>query len=154
MKRFNLIKDISRTTIAAFALVGSVYAVEPLSDTEMGEAVVLDPFGATAAGGQIDTTLSGREESAITSDEANQALANDPNLKNPNESIAAQYINLSQSEVEHTTTTYKDGLRIQSFGTVRDVQVDNIIDNTGADRGSRTINNINIDMNTRIHSFR
>jgi len=154
MKRFNLIKDISRTTITAFALVGSVYAVEPLSDTEMGEAVVLDPFGATAAGGSIDLTLDSRENSAVQADENNQEQANDPNiyqLKNLNNQPDAD---INPSTTSSTATTFDNGITIHTTGTVGQVHVDQLIDNAGFNRGSQTINNINVNNTTTIHSFR
>jgi len=56
MKALKPIKELSFASLAILAISGSVYAVEPLTDEEMGKAIVIDPFGATAAGGQIDTT--------------------------------------------------------------------------------------------------
>ena len=154
MKRFDLIKDISRTTITAFALVGSVYAVEPLSDTEMGEAVVLDPFGATAAGGPIDLTLTSRETSATQADENNQDQANDPNLYQITNFTNQPDVEINPSTTSSTTTPLDNGITIFTTGVVNQVRIDQLIDNTGVSRGSQTINNINVNNTTAIHSFR
>ncbi|GAA3926468.1 hypothetical protein [Litoribacillus peritrichatus] len=130
------------------------FAVEPLNDEEMSDLVVKDPYGSTAAGGHIDTTLAGRTSSAESVDEANQMLANDPNLKltlGPSDNSLA---NIGQPTVRHTSKDYLDGIQIQSVGTVRNVYIDQVFDNTGANRGSRSIENINVDTSASIYNFR
>ncbi|MFC3153085.1 hypothetical protein ACFOEK_18740 [Litoribrevibacter euphylliae] len=154
MKTLKPIKELSCISFAIIAFSGSVYAVEPLTDTEMGETVVLDPFGATAAGGQIDTTLSAREESAINADEANQTLANDPNSKQLPITSEDYSSATEQPEVAHTTTNYYDGININSLGTIDRVHIEKLIDNTGANRGSRTVQNINVNSAASIYHFR
>lgn len=139
---------------ALFSISGVVHSVEPLSDSEMSEAIVLDPFGATAAGGYVDTTLAGSEESALSSDESNQTLATDPNNKAPINTAQDFSGALEIGGVKHTTKNIPDGIQINSVGTVNRVFVEQIIDNTGANRGSRSIENINTNTTANIHSFR
>lgn len=154
MKTLKPIKELSCISFAIIAFSGSVYAVEPLTDTEMGEAVVLDPFGATAAGGQIDTTLSAREESAINADEANQNLATDPNAKQSISTPQNHEFAIGEQLPTHYTRSFSNGIQIQTQGTVQRVHVDALVDNTGANRGSQTYQNLYIDNMTVIREYR
>lgn len=153
MNTLKPIKELACISLAIIAFSGSVYAVEPLTDTELGEAVVLDPFGATAAG-QIDTTLSTREESAINADEVNQAIANDPNARQLPSTSEDYSSSTEQPKVAHTTTSYYDGININSLGTIDRVHIDKLVDNTGVNRGSRTVQNINVNSAASIYHFR
>ena len=154
MKSMSTVKGLTLVTIASFMLINNSFAVEPLSDNEMSDLVVLDPFGATAAGGQIDTTLEGRSLSAESVDETNQALANDPNTKlNTDAPINYQFL-LGDAKVDHLSSNFQDGIQIESMGSVGNVYIDQLIDNTGANRGSRAIENINIDSSATIYNFR
>ncbi|GLQ32515.1 hypothetical protein [Litoribrevibacter albus] len=154
MKALKPIKELSFASLAILAVSGSVYAVEPLTDEEMGKAIVIDPFGATAAGGQIDTTLAGREDSATSADETNQALATDPNL-NPSENYSPiPELGLSDSQTEHRTTIFGDGIKIQTQGNVQTIHIDALVDNTGANRGSQTYEGLRINNTTIIREYR
>jgi hypothetical protein len=139
--------------VSLLSMSQASFAVQPLSDDEMSDAVVLDPWGATAAGQPIDTTLSAREESASNADEANLALANDPNAKSEIKAIVSQYI-LNTPSMEHDAQDYKDGIQIQTRGTVDNVYVDRIFDNTGANRGSRAFEGINVSSQATIYNIR
>lgn len=153
MNTLKPIKELACISLAIIAFSGSVYAVEPLTDTELGEAVVLDPFGATAAG-QIDTTLSAQEEIAINADEANQNLATDPNSKQTVGTTQNHNFAIGEQLPSHYVKTFSDGIQIQTQGSVQRVHVDALVDNTGANRGSQTYQNLYIDNMTVIREYR
>jgi hypothetical protein len=153
MKGAHFLKDLY-IAIGTALIATSAYAVEPMSESEMGDAVVLDPFGATAAGIQTDITLNGSEESASNADESNQSLALDPNNK-PLETTTDTYdIAQEKPKVIHQTENYFDGIQINSLGTVDRVYIEKVIDNTGANRGSRLVQNINVNSAASIYNFR
>ena len=154
MKPLKSIQHLSYASFAILLSTGAVYAVEPLTDSEMGEAVVLDPYGATAAGVQVDTTLSAKEEIAANADESNQALTLDPNSKQNLDSSPDHDFSIGERLPKHYVRTFNNGIQIQTQGNVQRVHVDALVDGSGANRGSQTFQNMQIDNMTIIREYR
>jgi hypothetical protein len=144
-------------SLASALVCTPVVAVEAMSDDEMSSLVVEDPFGATASGGavqNVDTSIQKSEDVAYTTDQNNQALANDPNATlSPTEQVAYS-VQIGATRPEHVTTRVGEGIIIESSGLVPRVHIDRVIDNTGANRGAQTFQNLQINNTTYIHEFR
>ncbi len=150
----HIIKGFALTTLTSIALVSNLHAVEPLSDSEMGDLVVIDPYGATAAGGQIDTTTESRTITAESSNDTNQAAANDPNNKQVIEATPNVELSFRETLPEQYSATLNHGIQIQTQGSVQQVNVNTIMNNPGNATGGQSYQNFHIDSMSVTRQYR